>query len=112
MSTTTSTIVCDGLKVGGSSSTEILAIKKGTVSVVVPAVSASSLADVDVTITGAAVGDVVIVNPTDTAMETDLGIVGAWVATADTVTIRLYNNDSGAAATGSTQNWKYLLIQS
>lgn len=96
----------------GTSGTQITQILKGTVSVVVPAITAAASTDVTVTIAGAAAGDIVVVSPADAAMETDLLVVGAWASAANTVKIRLANNDGSNAATGSTSNWSYLVIKS
>lgn len=102
-----------GLAIGSAESgTKLTKIIKSTVSVVIPAVTAASLADVEVTVTGATAGDVVVATPLAAAMETDLGIVGAFVSQADKVKIRFINNDGSNAATGSTSNFQILLIRS
>lgn len=95
----------------GSAGTQITKIEKGTVSVVVSALAAAAEEDIDVTISGAAAGDIVLACPTEAAAETGLAILGAWVSAADTVTIRI-GNTSGSGLTGSTANWSYLLIKS
>lgn len=103
-----------GLTAGDkASSTIITLIQKSTVSVTVAALAAEASADVDVTITGAQVGDMIVIAPRDAAAEAGLDYK-AWVSAADTVTIRTMNinETAGAALTGSTSNWDYLLISS
>lgn len=105
-----SVIQAAGFKTG-SSGTQLNLVKKGTVSVVVAALTAAAEADVSVTISGAAAGDIILMTPLDAAMETGLGIAAIWVSAANTVKIRM-SNFSGSTLTGSTSNWSYLLIQS
>lgn len=81
------------------------------VSITVPAVSASSLEDLEVTVANAAVGDAVLVSMAAADFETDLGIVGAFVSEAGKVKIRFYNNDSGNAATGGAATAQIILIR-
>jgi len=95
----------------GTDDTQITKMEKGTVSVTVSALAAAAEEDIDVTITGAATADMVMVNPTEAAAETGLSVSAAWVSATDTVTIRVSNQD-GSGLTGSTENWRYLLIQS
>lgn len=96
----------------GVAGTAIKGILKGVVSVIVPALAASASGTVTVTIAGVAVGDVVMISPLDSAMEVDLLVAGSWVSAVDSVKIRLSNNDAANAATGSTANWSYVVIQS
>lgn len=91
----------------GASGTQIKQIASGTVSVTVAALAAGAEADVDVTITGVAAGDAIQIVPTEAASETGLMISQPWVASANTVTIRM-TNASGSSLTGSTANWTYL----
>ena len=101
-----------GLAIGKKGvATDLTLGLKGTVSVTVSALAAAAEEDIDVTISGAAVGDVVWVNPTEAAAETGLSISAAWVSAADTVSIRV-SNQSGVGLTGSTENWNYVLISS
>jgi len=98
---TASTSVAIG---GGTAVTNLL---QGTVSVTVSALAANAQEDKDVTVTGAATGDIVTVCPTDAAAEAGLTFC-AWVSAADTVTVRITNDTTGSL-TGSTANWSYLL---
>lgn len=111
MSTTTSTIQCDGLKVGGSTGTELTKIIKGTIPVTLAATAAGAEEDVSLTIASATVGDMVLVTPLDASMETGVAIVGAWVSANGTVKVRISNLHT-STLTGSTANWQYCLIRS
>ena len=111
-STTSSAIRAEGGLATGASDSIITRVIKGTVSVVVPTTAADTVADIDLTIAGAALGDIVVITPTDTAMEVDLLVTNAWVASANTVTVRIFNKDGANALTGSTQSWNYILIRS
>lgn len=95
----------------GSSGTQITTILKGTVSVNFASMLTDTVADLDVTVTGAAVGDIVLMQPPAADMTAGLIIGQAWVAAANTVTVRIFNQSAGtideAAAT-----WNYLLIRS
>lgn len=103
--TATTVTASTSLAVGSGGAT-IKAIKSGTVSVTVAALNDGAEADVDVTITGLAAGDAVLIFPTDAAAETGL-YYNCWVGGADTATIRM-GNVKGSALTGSTANWTYL----
>lgn len=92
--TTTST-----LKVG-SSGTVIKTIKKGTASVDFDSITNGETGSKTFTVTGAAVGDVVVVNPP--TLTTGLAFAGAAVTGANTVTVYALNAsaapiDEGAA---------------
>jgi hypothetical protein len=100
-----------GIAAGPKESSDVLTLtKKSSVSVTVAAITAGAEADVDVTITGASLGDAIVIAPRDAAAETGL-MWNAWVSAANTVTIRM-TNASGSTLTGSTSNWDYLLISS
>jgi len=104
-------ISSEGGFITGSGGSTITKVEKGTVSVTVSALAAAAEEDIDVTITGATTADHVSVNPTETAAETGLSVSAAWVSAADTVTIRI-SNQNGSGLTGSTESWVYLLTQS
>jgi hypothetical protein len=91
----------------GSGGATIKAIKTGTLAVTVTALADGAEEEYDLTVTGAAAGDIIIVHPTDAAAETGLAIIGAWVAGANTVTVRV-SNVKGSGLTGSTASWPYL----
>lgn len=90
----------------GASGASISAINSGTVSVTVAALLAAAEADVDVTISGLAAGDAVVLMPPEAAMETGL-MFNCWVGAANTLSIRM-TNASGSTLTGSTTDWTYL----
>jgi hypothetical protein len=106
-----SNVAMTGTLTLGSTGTALATIQKGTVSVTVAALDAATEEDIDVTISGAAAGDVICVNPLEAAMETGVAVLGSWVKSANTVTIRVGNTHT-AAITGSTAAWKYVLIKS
>lgn len=87
---------------------KITNIKIGTVSVDPASINAATRGEIDVTLTGAKIGDVVQLNP-PVDLETTLLFVGARVKAVDTVTVFLYNQ-SGGAVNGVAKNWAYLLF--
>lgn len=97
--------------ISGSSGTQLSLIQKGSVTVVVAALTAGSEADVAVTVAGALAGDSIVINPPNSAMETGLGIAAVWVSASNTVSIRM-SNFSGSTLTGSSTSWSYVLIRS
>lgn len=99
-----------GIEVG-SDGTTITKILKGTVSVDPGSIAAGASADVAVTITGAATGDVVVMNPPAAGLTADLLIAGVRVSAADTVSIRL-SNQSAAPIDELAGTWSYLIIKS
>lgn len=94
---------------GGTAITKIL---KLTCSGVVATTAAGATADITLTATGATAGDIVVVTPLNATVETEMEIVAAWVATTNSVKVRVRNNHASAAFTGSTSNWQVLLIRS
>lgn len=94
-STSTSTLTV------GSSGTLVKTIKSGTASVDLPSINNLATGSATFTVTGAAVGDVVVVNPP--AMTSGLSFAGAAVTSANTVTVYAHNASGGtineAAAT-------------
>lgn len=88
------------LKVG-SSGTVIKTIKSGTASVNLPSINNLATGSATFTVTGAAVGDVVVVTPP--TMTAGLSFGGAAVTSANTVTVYAQNASGGtideAAAT-------------
>lgn len=100
-----------GIAVGvKGTASNLTLIKKGVVSVTVSALAAAAEEDLDITVAGAQVGDLVNIAPRDAAAEAGL-MWSAWVSAAATVTIRV-TNASGSGLTGSTSNWDYLLVSS
>lgn len=89
--------------------TSVTFLKAGTVNIDPPSIGAGTKATVNVTISGAAVGDLVFLTPPET-IETGLVYVGASVTAADTVTVALYN-PTAAAIDGVSRTWRYLLLR-
>lgn len=73
----------------GSAGTVINKIKSGTASVNLPSINAEATGSQTFTVTGAAVGDVVVVNPP--SLTSGLSFAGAAVTGANTVTIYALN---------------------
>lgn len=67
----------------------------------IPNIAADAQADVAITVTGAAVGDHVVFNPTATPAA-GLVFAAAWVSAADTVTVRIRNVDPAVAFVAAT----------
>jgi hypothetical protein len=99
----------NGMKVG--SGTQITKIVKGTVSVNPASLATVTAADLSVTITGAAVGDAVIMNPPAAGLTAGLFATDVWVSAADTVKIRFYNGSAGTIDEAAA-DWTYTLIRS
>lgn len=96
------------LAVGGG--TEINKIVKGSVSVVVPAAAGGTNFTITAALTGAVVGDSLILNMNNAADESALVVCACWVSAPDQISISAFNN-SGGPLTGSTTNWDYCLIR-
>ncbi len=81
------------LKVG-TSGTVIKTIKSGTAAVDFGSINDGATGTQTFTVTGAATGDIVVVNCP--ALTTGLGLVGAIVTSANTVTVSALNASGGA----------------
>lgn len=81
----------------------------GFVSVIVPALEAGAIADDSSTIDGLVDGDFVFVTPPNAAFEDGLTF-SCYVSAANTLTICLVNT-SGDTLSGSTANWRYLIVK-
>jgi hypothetical protein len=95
----------DSLKVG-SGGTALKTVKYGTVAVDPPSIGATTRGTLTVTITGVAVGDIVELH-FPSSLEAGLLYVGNRVASADTVSIYLYN-PTGAPVDGASRTWEYV----
>lgn len=93
----------------GDSAVAITKIIKGTVSVNPAEIAAAASAETDVTISGAAAGDIVIVN-IPASLEAGLVLSGARVKEANTVSIRL-SNISAEAVNGAARDWSYVILR-
>jgi len=94
----------------GSDGTQITKILKGTVSVDPASLADAAEADTSITITGAALGDTVILNPPAAGLTAGILICGAWVSAANTVKVRLANA-SGGTVDEAAGTWSYCLIR-
>lgn len=81
------------LKVG-TAGTVIKTIKSGTAEIDFGSVASGETGSATITVTGAAAGDIVVVNPP--ALDTGLGFAGAAVTAANTVTVYVVNATAGA----------------
>jgi len=95
--------------IGGG--TAITKIVRGTVAVDPLSLDTVTAADLAVTITGAAVGDAVILNPAAAGLTAGLFATDVWVSATDTVKIRFYNG-SGGTINEASALWNYTLIRS
>jgi len=93
----------------GSSSVALSKIIKGTVAVNPAVIAANTQAETAVTITGAATGDVVIMNP-PASLEAGLVYSHARVSAADTVRVGL-GNITGSPVDGASLTWTYLILR-
>jgi hypothetical protein len=94
------------LKVGGNET--IKEIDRGTVNANPGSINAQTRGSVDVTITGVAAGDIVVMNPPD-GLNVGLVYGGCRVTAGDTVRIYLANITGSAIDDGSL-TWDYLWI--
>lgn len=84
--------------------THFAAVTSGTISVNPASISDQVRGSVDVTITGIAAGDLLVLEP-PTTLAAGLAYAGFRI-TADTVTIFLYNS-SGASINDGALDWRY-----
>jgi hypothetical protein len=94
-----------GSLIVGPGATTIKNIWSGSVSLDPPSIATVARGLVTFTVTGAAVGDVAILNPPAT-LNDDLVFVGAAVTAADTVTVYIYNPTAGAID-DTAKTWIY-----
>lgn len=83
-------------------------ILRATVSTAIPTLAAGASSDVTMTVTGAVVGDVAIINP-QVDMPDGLHL-RAYVSAADTVTINVTNASTGSI-TGASYSLKAVLLR-
>lgn len=88
---------------------KISKVFNATVSVNPASLAATTKAGTAVTVTGVAVGDLVVVEP-PAALEDDLIFCGARVTGADEVTVYLYN-PTGGAIDAAAANWDFRVIK-
>ena len=93
----------------GSSTQSITYILKGTIAVDPVSLAANSSAETELTIAGAASGDIIVFN-VPASLEAGLAFSGARVSAADTVQLRL-SNVTGIAVDGASRTWSYMIIR-
>jgi hypothetical protein len=96
------------LKTGGG--TPITKIVKGTVAIDPASVAANAVADQTFTLTGAVVGDTLILNP-PSGINAGLAVLEYYVSAANQITIR-FHNTTGSPIDQASGNWTYCLIRS
>lgn len=93
----------------GTSTVGFTQVYTGTVSVDPGSLLTQTSEDVTVTITGAASGDIVIMNPPAT-LEATLAFGGAYVSAANTVKVRIVNFSAGTVD-GAALSWTYAILR-
>ena len=101
-----------GLAVGqgvisGQSPASIKRIQTGTVTLDIASIGASQEVEQTITVTGVAVGDIVIVAGPDAGLSVAVAITAAYVSAADTVKFRVVNPTAGALDPASA-SFRYL----
>jgi hypothetical protein len=82
----------------------------GTVTVASASIASGAIDATSVTITGAAVGDGVIMNPPSGGMTAGLVLSDARVSTANTVVVRRFNSASGTVEPAAA-TYNYIIIR-
>lgn len=111
MAQTKSSLQADGGLKAGASGTLLTQVTKGTLSIDPASLAADTEADTTVALSGAAVGDVIIVNPPATAFSAGMLMCQAHVSAAGIVTIRFSNRSAGAIDIAES-SFPYILIKS
>lgn len=93
----------------GASAVGLTLVMKGTVAVDPASLLTLTSNETSVTITGAATGDIVIMNPPST-LESSLSFTGAYVSAADTVKVRITNHSAGTVD-GASGTWTYCILR-
>ena len=107
--TATTAAATTSLTVGGG--TAVTKIVKGTIAVDLASVATRTVTEVTLTLTGAAVNDVVIMNPLAAGNTASLIFGGARVSATNEVKMRIFNNSDNTVDEAS-QLWDYCLIRS
>lgn len=101
-------VLLGGLQVGAGS-TNTRQILSGTVSVNPPSINANTSANVDVTVSGLATNMIVFVTP-PADLEDDLEFRGVSIPSANTLRLRLRNNNASTPVDGAARTWHYLAL--
>lgn len=102
-------ISLNGLKLADADNQALTFIKSGTVAVDPASIATLESAETSVTISGAAVGDILIMN-VPASLETGLAYSGCRISAADTAQVRLTNVTAGPVD-GASRTWTYTLIR-
>jgi hypothetical protein len=107
LSVTGNTTVAGSLTVGGG--TPIVKVLSVSVTISFPALAAQSNSTVPITVTGAAVGDVVTLGMPSTG-PANMTTYSAWVSAANTVSVR-YQNFSSASTTATSGTFRISVMK-
>ncbi len=106
------TVVATTSAAVGSGGTVLTLIKKGTVTVNLPnVVTVADAVDVAIVVTGAAVGDIVMLQPPAAALTAGLQLLQAWASATNEIKVRVYN-PTLADINEASGTWNYCLIRS
>jgi hypothetical protein len=105
----TGSVVISKAQIGASGSA-ISMVKKGTVEVTTPVLAGGNVAIITATLTGAAVGDTLILNVPVAAEEAQLHVLNAYVSATDEIKIKIMTWDV-PGITGTTEDWDYTIIR-
>ncbi len=95
----------------GTSGTQLTYVKKGVVSVNPSSLTTITGEILEVTLTGAVVGDAVILHPPAAGIDSGIIVGQAYVSAADTVKVQLWNLTGGTVNVAAA-DWIYVLIRS
>lgn len=93
----------------GENSDPVSLVRIGAVAVDPGSIATTVRGEVDVAISGVAVGDAVVMNP-PSDLEATLVYAGCRAKAADTVTLFLYNK-SGGGVDGASKTWTYMFFR-
>lgn len=96
------------ITIGGSSGSQVKLVKSATATLDFPSTAAQTSQDLTITVTGAAVGDTVMIGVPNGSVNANTSYTG-WVSAADTVTIR-HNNYSAAAVDPASGTFRATII--
>lgn len=102
-------ISLNGFKAASNNNKAVTYMDAGTVSVDPASLATLSSSETQVTISGAAVGDIIVMSP-PASLETGLIFSGARVSAANTVQVRLSNMTAGSID-GAARTWSYFIIR-
>jgi hypothetical protein len=97
-----------GVSFGGG--TSIAKILKSTVSVDPASINAMTVSSQTFTLTGAATGDSLILNPPSAGLTSGLIVMQSFVSAANTITVVFYNT-TGAPVDEGSASWTYQLVR-